>query len=92
MKVVYEGKRSMVQVGEDYSNLFSPTGFNWVEFTLINVRFEVNKMFGQLELDLALLGLHINFSYVYDVKVYKKEVKRLLKLADSPKEGWVELK
>lgn len=92
MKILYEGKRLMAQWKHDYQGWLSKRGYNWTEYTLINVRFEHNRMFGQVELELGLLGFNVNISYIVNEKQFWKETNRLLKKANSDKTKWVEWK
>lgn len=51
-----ESKRLTITVCEDWSSLFWRC--NWYDFSLINARFEWNPMWGDVEITLALLGVH----------------------------------
>lgn len=90
MRVLYEGKRLIIQSKQDYSNLFKPSDYNWVEYTPVSLRFEVNKMFGQVELEVALLGFHLHLDFVYNKKRHAEECERIFSKAKKSK-NWVEL-
>jgi hypothetical protein len=53
--------------------------FNWISFSLINVYFEWDKMFNELELEIGLLGFNIRWQYELPKKYQTKEYKKLLK-------------
>lgn len=52
---------------QDWTEWFSG-GYNWKEFTLIHVYYEDEVCMGTRELLLALLGLTLRITYLYDDK------------------------
>lgn len=61
--------------------------FNWINFTFINLNFEWDKTFNELELDIGLLGFNLRFQYQLPKKYRTKEYKDLIKLAKEIKNG-----
>lgn len=59
--------------------------FNWINFTFINVYFEWDKIFNELELEIGLLGFNLRWQYELPKKYRTKEYKELIKLAKEIK-------
>jgi hypothetical protein len=53
--------------------------FNWISITPVKVYVEVDRRFGNLELELYLLGFGIRVCWTYNVKQNRAEFKRLMK-------------
>ena len=58
---------------------------NWVNFSLINVYFEYDKMFNEIEIELGLLGFNIRWQHTLPRKYRTKEYKKLIKLTKEIK-------
>lgn len=64
---------------------FNHKKFNWINFSLINVYFEYDKIFNELELEVALLGFNLRWQYELPKKYQTREYKDLVKLAKEIK-------
>lgn len=42
----------------DWTALLQPKRYNWIDFTVARLSFEMDRRFGEFELHAALLGLH----------------------------------
>lgn len=60
-----EGRGLGVQVGHQWDS-FSPSRMNWRDFTFIHIAAEVAHNTGRVELELALFGLWLDITYVYE--------------------------
>lgn len=58
------GKRWFFDFYEQWSGFFPPR--NWVDFTLIDLNGEWSPYKGSAEVSVALLGLRVTVTYVYD--------------------------
>ena len=66
-------KRCQIWFTEDWSALIGGifTGYtdqNWTEFTLIQARAEVEWILSNAEINIALLGFHVRFTYFWPSK------------------------
>jgi len=86
----FKYRNTIITLREDWSNVIQPWNYNWVEFTLIKFDSEIDKMFGNFELEFALLGFHFEFRITYNQQKNDKEIKRLLNKANKTK-TWIEL-
>lgn len=60
------GKRFFFAFYEQWSAFLSLGTQNWIDFTFIKLQGEVAPYSGRVELEMALLGLHLTVTYVYD--------------------------
>jgi hypothetical protein len=86
----FKYRNTIITFREDWSNVLMPYNYKWVEFTWIKFYSELDKVFGNFELEFALLGLHFEFRITYNKKQNAKEVKRLLNKFKRSKK-WVQL-
>lgn len=68
-----------LQLYEQLSQFFHPREFNWLDIDLIKFNIELDRTFGQLEIDLGVLGLGIYFVQVYDTKANEKKAEEYAK-------------
>lgn len=68
MQIRFIPKEVGVSVGfyEQWSALFNPKLFSWVDFSLVHFYVEWAKYAGRFEIELGLLGLNLTVTYVYD--------------------------
>lgn len=84
-KTLMKRGRWFVQFKQDYGNVFSPSFFNWVEFTFVKFYVENNKMFGTFEMEACLLGVGLNIQYVYNQKRLDGKMEEFDKMLSSEK-------
>lgn len=46
---------------EDYTSLFNPIGYNWINYSFIYFDIEWDKTGNELVIELSLLGLHMRW-------------------------------
>ena len=75
--------RLHLEVWNEWPALLDPKRYNWVNLTLINVYFEWYRQWGQLELQVVILGFGFYLTYdLGETKLRKeiyKEVRRIKK-------------
>lgn len=81
----YENKYFSVDFTNDWVNVFKAKEYNWVEFNPIGVYFEVDRRYGQIELELHLFGFGMRFYVSYsnpDIKKNMTHIEEIIKKAD----------
>jgi len=63
-----------VEVWNEWKAILSPNRYNWVSFTPINIYFEWYKQWGQLELQIVLLGFGFCLTYDLGETELRKEI------------------
>lgn len=84
-KTLIQKGRWFIQFKEDYSNVFSPSFFNWVEFTFVKFYVENNRLFGIFEVEACLLGLGFNIQFVHNKKRLYGKMEEYDKMLESEK-------
>ena len=70
-------KNSEIYFRHDWDSLFFWQEVNWRDFTFIHFSMETNCYSKNLEVNLAILGLHLNFYWYKDHKKYEEELQDL---------------
>jgi hypothetical protein len=58
-------RRFDVTIWQDWTDILFPARVNWSDFTLIQINGEAAWLMGTIELEFALLGFHIRFTYFW---------------------------
>ena len=79
MKDKQKNNKWSIQVWNEWSALFIPRRYNWISFTLINIYFEWYREWGQLELQVVILGFGFYLTYDLGETEFRKEIYRRAK-------------
>lgn len=75
-------RRFGVYWSQDWSGVLFPRRHNWSDFTLIRLQGELTWNMGTSELNIALLGFHVQFTY-YWPSDNREDLKRTVRLFQS---------
>lgn len=59
-------ERSSFSFWSDWSAVLNPRRHNWIDFTFISFQIEHSPYKGSSEVTIAILGLHVCFTYVWN--------------------------
>lgn len=83
MRKTIDFKRFSIDLTSDWSAIFRPKYFNWIDFNLIGLRVEKEKIHGSAEIEIHLLGFGVRVYWTWDkemlearIKEYEKRLKR----------------
>lgn len=78
------GKRWFFDFYEQWSGFFPPR--QWVDFTVFDLNGEYSPYKGSCELSLAILGMRVTVTYVYDSAIDRQRTKESEELLAPPTE------
>src|SRR5258708_1729696 len=70
-----------IQIWEEWSQLGKPNQYNWIYFTFLEVRLEIERQLGDgFTIELGLLGFRIRIYHMFNTSEYGKD---LLKITEK---------
>jgi len=72
---------TIVDFINEWEQFFGKDTYNWKEIHLCMARLEDNKMFGEFEIELYILGFGFRIAWIYNSKVFNKKMSKYKKMA-----------
>ena len=83
-------KELSIDLINEWWGVFSPKKFNWVDFHLIDIHVEWDRVHGVFEKELIIFGFGVRFYWIYNSKANEESINKYLSTLES--DSWVELK
>lgn len=79
-----------IDLDNQWDAVFYPKEYNWIDFNIIHLSFETERVHGTREIEFYLLGLGIRLYWVYNEEVNNKKMLEYKAILD--KGEFVEIK
>ena len=87
--LVLDWNSGEIRMWQRITQFFNPKQYNWLDFDFIKVMFEIDKMHGCFEIELALFGLYFRFMQSYPSKRAEANFKRYAKSLKTLNNGGI---